>query len=294
MVSGLLLCIVIPVYNEEATLPRLLARLDATPSPMDPETGAALRRKIVIVDDGSGDATPEIVGELQKREDVTAVFQRPNQGKGAALRAGFAAALALGADVVLIQDGDLESDPADHETALEPILEGRADVVIGSRFIGQSHRVMYFWHWVANQAITQLCNMLTNLNLTDIECGIKAFRREVAEQLTISEDRFGVEPEIVAKVARMRIADRPAPRTYWRGPAGDGRPRRLRIYEVPVSYAGRTYEEGKKIGWRDGISALRCVVKYTLLTRAARPADSSPRHGRGGTERGPAEEKRDV
>jgi glycosyltransferase involved in cell wall biosynthesis len=291
----MVLCIVIPVFNEAATLPRLLARLDATPPPLvhAPQTPAEspeisrLERRIIIVDDGSSDGTSDIVRNLAQRPDVRGVFQRPNQGKGAALRAGFLAALEWNADLVLIQDGDLEYDPADHDTALRPILDGRADVVIGSRFIGQSHRVMYYWHWVANQAITQFCNMMTNLNLTDIECGVKAFSRGVVEQLRIEENRFGVEPEIVARVSQMRIIDRSPPpgergAASWRSMPTDGRPRRLRIYEVPVSYAGRTYEEGKKIGWRDGVSALRCIVKYTVLDRTDRspaaPAAGAPEH----------------
>lgn len=271
----MLLCILIPAYNERDTLPWLVERLDSIPPPRDPQTGAALRRRIIIIDDGSTDGTGDIVRDLAGRDDVRPILQSPNRGKGAALRAGFAAALEDGADVVLIQDADLEYDPADHESVLRPILDGRADAVIGSRFIGQSHRVMYFWHRVANQAITQFCNMLTNLNLTDIECGIKAFRRDVVERLAISEDRFGIEPELVARLARMRLTDpaatpgaseNPASSASWQRPLVTSGPRRLRIYEVPVTYAGRTYEEGKKIGWRDGISALRCIVKYTLLT----------------------------
>lgn len=272
------LAVVIPVYNESATLPRLMARLDGTPPPM--HAGQPLERRIIIVDDGSNDGTTEIVRELGTRPDVRAVICTPNRGKGAALRTGFAAALEDGADIVLIQDGDLEYDPADHDAALRPLLDGRADVVIGSRFIGQAHRVIYFWHWVANQIITQFCNMLTNLNLTDMECGIKAFRREVVEQLTLRENRFGIEPELVARVARMRLTDPPADpdaagasgdaALNWQVADSTGKPRRVRIYEVPVSYAGRTYEEGKKIGWKDGVSALRAIVKYTMFTRAPR------------------------
>src|SRR5690606_12707611 len=155
-------------------------------------------------------------------------------------------------DIILIQDGDLEYDPADHDAVLRPILDGRADAVIGSRFIGQTHRVIYYWHWVANQIVTQLSNMLTNLNLSDIECGTKAFRRAVVERLRIEEDRFGVEPELIAKLSLMRMSDDDvrgpgAPGTSSAWSAGGGGLRRLRIYEVPVSYAGRTYEEGKKI-----------------------------------------------
>jgi glycosyltransferase involved in cell wall biosynthesis len=305
----MVLCIVIPVYNEADTLPRLIARLDAVPPPRlaigdaaAPASGESLERRIIIVDDGSTDGTTDLVRQFGERRDIRIILQNPNQGKGAALRAGFRAALDWNADLILIQDGDLEYDPADHEPALRPILDGRADVVIGSRFIGQSHRVMYYWHWVANQIITQFCNMMTNLNLTDIECGIKAFSRDVASQLTITEDRFGVEPEIVARVARMRIIDRArgpadgsgqsgwvaaAPPSYWRTTTFTGRPRRLRIYEVPVSYAGRTYEEGKKIGWRDGISALRCILKYTVLDRSPPRPASTPQPGPSAPASGP-------
>ena len=169
------------------------------------------------------------------------------------MRAGFDAALALGADIVLIQDADLEYDPRDHAKVLEPIIDGRADAVFGSRFLGDTHRVLYYWHAVANRFITMCSNMVTNLNLTDIECCLKAFTRPVIERIRLEEDRFGIEPELVAKVGRLRL---PA------GEAGRGGTHAARVYEVGVSYAGRTYEEGKKITWRDGVSALRCIAKY--------------------------------
>ena len=162
----------------------------------------------------------------------------------------------MGCDAAIVQDADLEYDPADHGRALKPILDGRADAVIGTRFLGETHRVLYYWHSVVNKGITGLSNMLSNLNLTDIECGTKAFTRAVLEEMTprLREDRFGIEPEMVAKLAKMRL-DR-----------GDGKGRRaLRIYEVPVGYAGRTYAEGKKIGWRDGVVAILCIMRYNLF-----------------------------
>lgn len=252
--------VIIPVYNEAALFPRMLARLEATPPvapPPDDEgrVGPPLKRLIVVVDDGSTDGTRALVEAQRGREGVAVVLHERNRGKGAAVRSGLAEALRLGADVVLIHDADLEYDPRDHGRLLAPILDGRADAVLGSRFLGETHRVLYFWHSVANHFITLCSNMLTNLNLTDIECCLKAMRREVAERLDLREERFGVEPEIVAKLSRIRLRRE-------EGDGGGWRP--LRVYEVPVSYAGRTYEEGKKITWRDGVSALRCIVKYAL------------------------------
>jgi glycosyltransferase involved in cell wall biosynthesis len=185
---------------------------------------------------------------------VLSVTHKVNRGKGAALRTGFRAALSDGAEIILVQDGDLEYTPADHADVLAPILDGRADVVVGTRFKGQTHRVLYFWHSVANQVITLLSNMLTNLNLSDVECCFKAMTREVAERIEIRENRFGVEPELVAKVARMRLE-------------GSRGKRQVRVFEVPISYAGRTYAEGKKIGWKDGVRAIWCILKYNLLSR---------------------------
>ncbi len=250
------LAVVIPVYNEHATLPALIERVLAVPPPALPGSDARCTRTIILIDDGSTDGSTDLVRDLGARDGIDARVHEINRGKGAALSTGFARALELGADLVLVQDADLEYNPAEHDTVLRPILDGRADVVIGSRFLGQTHRVLYYWHYLANKAITTLSNMLTNLNLTDVECCYKAFRREALAQLTIREPRFGVEPELVAKVSRLRLAS---------DPAHPGRLHPARIYEVPISYSGRTYEEGKKITWRDGVSALRCIVKYNLL-----------------------------
>ena len=226
--------IVIPCYNEVATLEQVI----------DSVLGVlAAEKEVIIVDDGSTDGTAELIrNKLESRVDRV-IFHDRNQGKGAALRSGFAVATG---DVILVQDADLEYDPRDYARLLAPILEGRADVVFGSRFIGgESHRVFFFWHSVVNRALTLLSNMLTDLNLTDMEVCYKVFRREVLQQIEIEEDGFGFEPEITAKVARLGC----------------------RIYEVGVSYAGRTYSEGKKIGWRDGLRAMWCILKYNLRLR---------------------------
>lgn len=244
--------VIVPVYNEINVLGTMFERLSSTPVPTLAD-GTACERRVYLIDDGSTDGSSALVDELAQRDGVSAVHQPVNLGKGAALSAGFRAALADGCDVLIVQDADLEYDPADHQAVLGPILSGRADAVIGTRFLGQTHRVLYFWHSIANKVITVLSNMLSNLNLTDIECGFKAFTRGAIEGVTITERRFGVEPELVAKLAKARIVD---------GDGGMGGRRALRIYEVPVSYAGRTYEEGKKIGWRDGVEALWCIVKH--------------------------------
>lgn len=233
--------VVVPAYNEARRIEAAIAELDGARLP------EPLAREIVIVDDGSTDGTIDILRRLAAaRTDLKLVEHRFNQGKGAAIRTGLQSATG---DVVIIHDADLEYDPRDHAEALAPILEGKADVVIGSRFIGSAHRVLYYWHYVANTVITRYSNMLSNLNLTDIECCTKAFTREVIQKLSIEENRFGVEPELVAKVARLRLgADN----------------RRARVYEVAVSYAGRTYAEGKKIGWKDGVRALWAITKYSI------------------------------
>lgn len=252
------LAVLIPAFNEARTLREVVARLDAAPLARDPASGEAMVRRLVIVDDGSTDGTGEIVESLRARPDVVIVRHETNKGKGAALRSAMQAGIADGADVFLVHDADLEYDPRDHSAVLEPILAGNADAVIGTRFLGRAHRVLYFWHYAANRMITLLSNVMTNLNLSDIECCTKAFTKRVAQQLTITERRFGVEPEIIALLAKMRLRgaeDEP----------GAGAERGLRIYEVAVSYSGRTYAEGKKITWRDGISALRCIIVYNVL-----------------------------
>ena len=223
--------IVIPCYNEAATIEAIVDAVRAVPLE---------DREIILVDDASTDGTAEIIAErLGDRVDVTLRHPR-NRGKGAALRSGFERARG---DVVLVQDADLEYDPRDYARLLQPIFEGRADVVFGSRFAGgESHRVLYFWHSVVNKGLTLLSNMLTDLNLTDMEVCYKAFRREVLERIEIEEERFGFEAEITAKVARLGV----------------------RVFEVGISYSGRTYAEGKKIGWRDGLRAVWCIVKYNL------------------------------
>lgn len=226
------LSVVVPVYNEVKTLTEILRRIDAT----------GLASQIVMVDDASTDGTRQLLEELKgsDRSDLTILFHEKNQGKGAAVRTGIAA---VTGDIVLIQDADLEYDPQDYPRLLEPLLDGRADVVFGSRFLGGPHRVLFFWHYVVNRFLTFLSNVLTNLNLTDMEVGYKLFKRQIFDDVQIKSDRFNFEPEITAKVAK----------------------RRLRIYEVPISYSGRTYEEGKKIGVKDGIEALWTIFKYRFV-----------------------------
>jgi glycosyltransferase involved in cell wall biosynthesis len=226
------LSVVMPAYNEAATIEQAIA--------------AALAQRpvqeLIVVDDGSHDGTRDILARLAADEPrIRLLLQERNQGKGAALRRGFAQATA---PYVIVQDADMEYDPEEYHLLLSPLLAGRADAVFGSRFKGATaQRVLYFWHSVGNKFLTFLSNMATNLNLTDLETCYKAFRREVIQGMTLREDRFGFEPEVTARLARLD----------------------LRIYEVPISYYGRTYAEGKKIGWRDGFHAIWCIVKYNFL-----------------------------
>jgi len=235
------LSIVIPAYNEAKTLPVVI---ESVRSVLAGSTLAAVEvePELIVVDDGSTDGTREWLQELRDPL-VRVVFQPRNQGKGAALRSGFAHATG---DIVLVQDADLEYDPRDYALLLGPILDGDADVVFGSRFLGGPHRVLYYWHSIANSILTHLSNMLTNLNLTDMEVGYKVFTRQALSGIVVESDRFGFEPEITAKVAA----------------------RGLRVYEVPVRYRGRTYSEGKKIRFRDALEAIWVIARFGLIQRA--------------------------
>jgi len=234
MPEGLRLSVVVPVYNEKKTVKEIIRRVQAIGIP----------KEIIVVDDGSTDGTGELLDAMADDKDINGdirVFHQPNnRGKGAAVRTGFQH---VSGDIVIIQDADLEYDPSQYHTLIQPIVEGVADVVYGSRFLAVGpHRVLYYWHWVANRMLTTLSNMFTDLNLTDMETCYKAFRREVIEEIapTLKQDRFGIDPELTAKIAR----------------------RKYRIYETGISYFGRTYQEGKKIGFRDVIQAFWCVVRY--------------------------------
>jgi glycosyltransferase involved in cell wall biosynthesis len=225
------LSIVIPVYNEKDTVLELIRRVRAVALPLE--------REIIIVDDFSTDGTRDLIRGLED-PDARVLFQPKNMGKGAALKAGFAAATG---DIVLVQDADLEYDPAEYPALLAPILDGRADVVYGSRFLSGPHRVLLFWHSVGNKILTAFSNMVTNLNLTDMETCYKVFRREVLAGMTLKSGRFGFEPEFTVKVAKLKC----------------------RIYEVPISYSGRDYAEGKKITWKDGLAALWHILRYRFF-----------------------------
>ncbi len=226
---GFKLSIAMPVFNERTTIREIIERVRRV----------SLQKEIIIVDDGSTDGTCEFLQMLESDADVRILYHDRNYGKGAALRTAFRHATG---DVIVVQDADLEYDPAEYVKLIQPIVDGRADVVYGSRFIGNVTRVHLFWHRVANGLLTLLSNMCTNLNLTDMETGFKVFRREVVQSIRIAQNRFGVEPELTAKLAR----------------------RKCRFYEMPISYSGRDYAEGKKIGFKDAVKALYCIVRYSL------------------------------
>lgn len=224
------LSVVIPVYNEKAFLRDVVRRVEATD----------YDKEILLIDDCSTDGTREILEEYKHREGFRVLYHSRNQGKGAALRTGFTHATG---DIIIIQDADLEYDPKDYGMLLEPILDGRADVVYGSRFLGGPHRVLFYWHSVGNKFLTTLSNMFTNLNLTDMETGYKVFSKKVIDSITLKCNRFGFEPEITNKIAKKNF----------------------RIYEVPISYSGRDYSEGKKITWKDGVAALWFIIKFRFF-----------------------------
>jgi glycosyltransferase involved in cell wall biosynthesis len=221
------LSIVIPIYNERETLETLIAKVNAVD----------YDKEIILIDDFSTDGTREILMKYENKERFQVLYHKRNQGKGAALRTGFSS---VNGDIIIIQDADLEYNPADYGILIEPILDGRADVVYGSRFLGGPHRVLFFWHSIGNMVLTTLSNMFTNVNLTDMETGYKVFTKKVNDTLTFKCNRFGFEPEFTAKVAKNNF----------------------RIYEVPISYNGRDYSEGKKITWKDGVAAIWYIIKF--------------------------------
>ena len=225
------LSVVIPVYNEKKTLSELICRVEAV----------KLEKEIIIVDDASTDGTRDLLKKYEGQERFKVIYQSKNAGKGSALRAGFDKAEG---EIIIVQDGDLEYDPKEYPLLLEPILDGRADVVYGSRFLGGTHRVFFFWHYVGNKILTTLSNMCTNLCLTDMETGYKVFRRTVLDSFILKCNRFGFEPEFTSKVARHAF----------------------RVYEVPISYSGRGYEEGKKINWKDGVAALWFIFRFRFFS----------------------------
>ena len=227
-----MISVVIPVFNEAKTIKEIIKRVQAV----------GLEKEIIIVDDASTDGTREILNELKDKEGITVLYHQSNQGKGAALRTAFKQ---VKGEIVIIQDADLEYDPNEYNKLIKPIIEGKADAVYGSRFLGGPHRVLFFWHYVGNKLFTLLSNMLTNLNLTDMETCYKVFKSSLLKKFTIESNRFGVEPEITAKLAKLKC----------------------RIYEVDISYSGRDYTEGKKINWKDGIAAFYWILKYNLWSK---------------------------
>ena len=223
--------VIIPVYNEKSTIGEIIDRVRAVD----------LEKEMIVVDDGSTDGTSQQLAEIARRfEDIKILFHQKNRGKGAALRTGFSEA---SGEIIIVQDADLEYDPREYEALLVPILDGRADVVYGSRFLGGPHRVLFFWHYVGNKFLTLLSNAFSNLNITDMETCYKVFKREVLDDLQLKSNRFGFEPEFTMKIAKKGF----------------------RVYEVPISYSGRTYEEGKKISWRDGLSAMFAIIWFRFF-----------------------------
>jgi glycosyltransferase involved in cell wall biosynthesis len=228
------LSVVIPAYNEKSSLHKIISRVQ--------EVQAGIEKEIIIVDDGSTDGTPDILNKIEET-NITVYTHPKNKGKGAALQTGFSKATG---DFVIVQDADLEYNPEEYLQLLEPLLDGRADAVYGSRFLGGPHRVLFFWHYVGNRFLTTFCNMLSNLNLTDMETCYKVFRREILDKIKLKSKRFGIEPEITLKLAKLKC----------------------RIYEVPISYSGRDYSEGKKIGWKDGIAAIFHIIRFKFFDRS--------------------------
>jgi glycosyltransferase involved in cell wall biosynthesis len=230
----MMLSVIIPIYNEKNTVENIVRQVQAV------EIG--MEKEIILVDDGSTDGTRDILEKI-KEKNVKIFLHEQNQGKGAALRTGFSKATG---DFVIVQDADLEYDPREYPRLLQPLLDGRADAVYGSRFLGGPHRVLFFWHYLGNKMLTTFSNMLSNLNLTDMETCYKVLRKEILDKINLKSNRFGIEPEITLKLARLKC----------------------RIYEVPISYSGRDYSEGKKIGWKDGVAAIYHIIRFKFIDRS--------------------------